>query len=69
VPEPSELVKITGLLKAWAGGDLAAQRELIPLVYRQLHEIASRYRRKAGRSDSRACRSSCSRLTSNGLFH
>ena len=48
----SEPAKITGLLKAWASGDLAAQQELIPLVYRELHEIASRYRRKAGAGDS-----------------
>src|SRR5437588_10652322 len=48
----SEPVKITGLLKAWASGDLAAQQEFIPLVYRELHEIASRYRRKAGAGDS-----------------
>src|SRR5437762_9489101 len=48
----SEPVKITGLLKAWASGDLAAQQELIPLVYRELHELASRYRRKAGAGDT-----------------
>ena len=44
--------EITGLLKAWASGDLAAQQELIPLVYRELHELASRYRRKAGAGDT-----------------
>src|SRR3989440_3017177 len=48
----SEPVKITGLLKAWANGDVAAQEELIPLVYRELHELASRYRRKAGAGDT-----------------
>jgi len=49
VSKPGE---ITGLLKAWASGDLAAQQELIPLVYRELHELASRYRRKAGAGDT-----------------
>src|SRR5437899_1727242 len=48
----AESAKITGLLKAWANGDVAAQQELIPLVYRELHELASRYRRKAGAGDT-----------------
>jgi RNA polymerase sigma factor (TIGR02999 family) len=44
--------KITGLLKAWGSGDQAAQQELIPLVYNELRELASRYRRKAGAGDT-----------------
>jgi len=44
--------KITGLLKAWGNGDQAAQQELIPLVYNELRELASRYRRKAGAGDT-----------------
>ena len=44
--------KITRLLKAWAGGDQAAQQELIPLVYDELRELASRYRRKAAAGDT-----------------
>ena len=48
----AESARITGLLKAWANGDSAAQEELIPLVYNELHELASRYRRKAGVGDT-----------------
>jgi RNA polymerase sigma factor (TIGR02999 family) len=44
--------KITGLLKAWENGDRRAQEELIPLVYNELRELASRYRRKAGAGDT-----------------
>jgi RNA polymerase sigma-70 factor, ECF subfamily len=35
--------EVTGLLKAWSGGDDAALEKLTPLVYRQLHKIAQRY--------------------------
>lgn len=49
MPEPA---KITGLLKAWANGDLAAQQGLIPLVYEKLRELASRYRRRAKAGDT-----------------
>jgi RNA polymerase sigma factor (TIGR02999 family) len=48
----AETAKITSLLKAWASGDEAAQQELIPLVYEELRELASRYRRKAGAGDT-----------------
>lgn len=48
--EPSS--KVTGLLKAWAKGDRAAQEELIPLVYDELHELARRYRKKVGAGDT-----------------
>jgi RNA polymerase sigma-70 factor (ECF subfamily) len=44
----SEPGKITGLLKAWVGGDDAAREQLIPLVYRELRRIAQHYCRKAG---------------------
>src|ERR1051326_8024183 len=47
-----ESAKITGLLKAWGNGDEAALQELIPLVYRELRELASHYRRRAGAGDT-----------------
>src|SRR5687768_9909840 len=37
--------QITGLLKAWAGGDDAALEELIPAVYNELRKTARRYMR------------------------
>src|SRR6476620_4546055 len=40
--------KITGLLKAWVGGNAAAQAELMPLVYNELRYLARYYRRNAG---------------------
>ena len=40
--------KITGLLKAWVGGDAAAHAELMPLVYNELRYLARYYRRNAG---------------------
>jgi RNA polymerase sigma factor (TIGR02999 family) len=43
---------ITALLKAWAKGDRAAEKQLIPLVYDELRALASRYRRKAGAGDT-----------------
>ena len=36
---------ITGLLKAWSGGDKGALEQLMPLVYAQLHAQARRYMR------------------------
>ena len=44
--------KITGLLKAWADGDPAAQEHLIPLVYNELRRLASRSRRHAEGSET-----------------
>jgi RNA polymerase sigma-70 factor (ECF subfamily) len=35
--------EVTGLLKAWSGGDEQALEKLTPLVHRQLHAIAQRY--------------------------
>lgn len=43
----AEPVKITDLLKAWAAGDIAAEHELVPLVYGELRRLARRYRRNA----------------------
>ena len=42
---PSESPEITGLLKAWAGGDAAALDQLTPLVYEELRRLARRYMR------------------------
>ena len=36
---------VTGLLKAWSGGDKGALEQLMPLVYAQLHAQARRYMR------------------------
>jgi RNA polymerase sigma factor (TIGR02999 family) len=41
----SESVQITGLLGAWAGGDVAALERLAPLVYGELRRMARRYMR------------------------
>lgn len=43
---------ITALLKAWSGGDPAAQERLIPLVYKELHRLAQRYRHKSGAGET-----------------
>jgi RNA polymerase sigma factor (TIGR02999 family) len=42
--------EITALLKAWSSGDEKALEDLTPLVYRELHRLASRYmsRERAG---------------------
>jgi RNA polymerase sigma factor (TIGR02999 family) len=37
---------VTRLLQDWAGGDRRAFDELLPLVYRELHELAHRQRRR-----------------------
>jgi RNA polymerase sigma factor (TIGR02999 family) len=34
---------VTGLLRAWSGGDRAALDQLVPLVETELHKIAHRY--------------------------
>jgi len=39
-------VEITGLLKAWAGGDRVALDRLAPLVYAELRRMARRYMAK-----------------------
>ena len=38
-------VEVTGLLKAWSGGDQAALDRLTPHVYDELRRIARRYMR------------------------
>ncbi|HLJ49319.1 MAG TPA: sigma-70 family RNA polymerase sigma factor [Bryobacteraceae bacterium] len=50
--QSAESGKITGLLKAWVNGDAAAHEQLIPLVYKELRQLARRYRRKAGAGDT-----------------
>jgi RNA polymerase sigma factor (TIGR02999 family) len=42
---PTQSVQITGLLGAWAGGDVAALERLTPLVYGELRRMARRYMR------------------------
>jgi RNA polymerase sigma factor (TIGR02999 family) len=37
---------VTGLLKAWGGGDPAALDQLLPIVYHELHRQAQRYLRR-----------------------
>lgn len=41
--ESPETHKVTGLLKVWSQGDQAALDQLIPLVYAELHRLASHY--------------------------
>jgi len=48
--QPSSTHEVTGLLRAWSGGDQEALQKLTPLVYQQLHRIAQRYM-AAERSD------------------
>ncbi len=50
--ESTDNGKITGLLKAWVAGDAAARDRLVPLIYDQLHRLASYYRHKAGAGDT-----------------
>jgi RNA polymerase sigma factor (TIGR02999 family) len=44
--------EITLLLKAWSGGDSAAQEQLFPLVYKELRRLAKRYRRRSGTGET-----------------
>jgi RNA polymerase sigma factor (TIGR02999 family) len=37
---------VTGLLRAWGGGDLRARDDLVPLVYRELRRRAAGYLRR-----------------------
>lgn len=48
----SDAGDITRLLKAWSSGDSSAQEHLIPLVYRELRQLARRYRLKSGAGDT-----------------
>jgi RNA polymerase sigma factor (TIGR02999 family) len=43
-PQPTD--RITRLLQAWHDGDTAARDELMPLVYDELHRLASGYMRR-----------------------
>lgn len=43
---------VTGLLKAWQGGDAAALARLTEQVYAELHRIAHRYMRDERRADT-----------------
>src|SRR5215469_5098047 len=45
---PSDSLEISILLKAWGSGDQAALDRLTPLVYGELHRMASRHMRKEG---------------------
>ena len=40
--ESSSPVALTGLLKAWSGGDASALERLTPIVYEELHRLARR---------------------------
>jgi RNA polymerase sigma factor (TIGR02999 family) len=42
VRSPDQPPGVTGLLLRWAQGDEAALEQLVPLVYRELHQIARR---------------------------
>ena len=46
-PQPTD--RITRLLQAWHDGDTAAASELMPLVYGELHRLASGYMRRERR--------------------
>lgn len=50
--ETFDSAAVTGLLKAWTGGDVAALDQLIPVVYQELRRMARRYMRneRAGHS-------------------
>jgi hypothetical protein len=39
---PAPPPEITGLLKAWAGGDQVALEQLTPVVYAELKRMAAR---------------------------
>ncbi len=43
--DPSDPHSVTGLLKAWTGGDKAALEQLIPVVCEELRKIARRHMR------------------------
>ena len=44
--ESPEISQVTGLLKAWAGGDPAALNRLTPIIYDELRRISRRYMRQ-----------------------
>jgi RNA polymerase sigma-70 factor (ECF subfamily) len=42
-PQSISTHEVTRLLQAWSSGDEAALKELMPLVYKELHRLAHRY--------------------------
>jgi RNA polymerase sigma factor (TIGR02999 family) len=42
-PRSAEPAELTGLLRAWSGGDADAFERVLPLVYDELHRMAARY--------------------------
>jgi RNA polymerase sigma-70 factor (ECF subfamily) len=42
-PRGAGPVELTGLLRAWSGGDADAFERVLPLVYDELHRMAARY--------------------------
>ena len=49
---PENRTRVTGLLVKWGRGDKGALERLIPLVYRELHQIARRHMRHEGADHS-----------------
>jgi RNA polymerase sigma factor (TIGR02999 family) len=43
LPRSAEPAELTGLLRAWSGGDADAFERVLPLVYDELHRMAARY--------------------------
>lgn len=43
---PADAGEVTELLGAWSAGDPSALDRLLPLIYRELHQIAARARRR-----------------------
>ncbi|MEO5819883.1 MAG: ECF-type sigma factor [Vicinamibacteraceae bacterium] len=42
-PRGAAPAELTGLLRAWSGGDVDAFERVLPLVYDELHRMAARY--------------------------
>jgi len=42
-PDERDVGEVTGLLRAWSGGDGEAFDRVLPLVYEELHRMAARY--------------------------
>jgi RNA polymerase sigma-70 factor, ECF subfamily len=51
-PDEAATGEVSELLRAWSGGDRNALEKLTPMVYDELHRLASRYmkRERAGHS-------------------
>jgi RNA polymerase sigma-70 factor (ECF subfamily) len=58
--EPARSSDITGLLRAWGGGNELALNQLAPVVYEELRRMAHRYMRREHRSAS---------IQATGLVH